>query len=159
MLLGKRPRPSMKRTTSMKNVSADLGTTVTVSTQFHPKAPATGDGNQPPWDSRDWNLDRRRNVMGASGLVSMVSPRGIRWGSAAVETAPFLRVCALCKGVLHPGRDIFMYSTECRGHQIKLDERKEKAKCSVTSRKDSTQTQANTPASKASGGGETVAAS
>lgn len=82
MLLGKRPRPPMKRTTSMSEITLDLN------------AAASDAANQ------------RRS--GASG--GALTPKILRRHSSdLVDTPHFLRVCALCKGRLAPGRDIYMY--------------------------------------------------
>ncbi|GFZ10028.1 senescence-associated family protein [Actinidia rufa] len=123
MLLGKRPRPPMKRTTSMTEFTLDLSV-----------------GGAPPHQSSDpfgGQLDQR--LVAAAG----VSPRNHRRNSADFkETANFLRACSLCKRRLIPGRDIYMYkgdsafcSLECRQQQMNQDERREK--CSVASKRES----------------------
>ncbi|XP_072973824.1 FCS-Like Zinc finger 5-like [Typha angustifolia] len=97
MLLGKRSRPQMKRTTSM--------------TQFDVAAQQPSDQEMAHHGTHT-REHRRREV---------------------VETAPFLKVCGLCKRCLGPDRDIFMYrgdiafcSLECRQQQINQDEDEEK---------------------------------
>ncbi|KAK8965340.1 hypothetical protein KSP40_PGU022243 [Platanthera guangdongensis] len=102
MLLGKRPRPALKRTTSMKDVVVELRTASEASKPSDLEVPRAGDGNQ-------------LHLTAASplSLSTMVSNGGMRRSSAdyaaAVDAAPFLRACALCKGLLRSGRDIFMY--------------------------------------------------
>lgn len=103
MMLGKRQRPPMRRTTSttefsLDEVFADVEESNNLSeTQNHYVAAAM----HPSW---------MRN-MGPAG--SMLSPRGTpRRNSAdytAMETASFLKACGLCNRRLAPGRDIFMY--------------------------------------------------
>ncbi|PSR99996.1 hypothetical protein CEY00_Acc23964 [Actinidia chinensis var. chinensis] len=123
MLLGKRPRPPMKRTTSMTEFTLDLS--VGGAPPHHPSDPFGG------------QLDQR--LVAAAG----VSPRNHRRNSADFkETANFLRACSLCKRRLIPGRDIYMYkgdsafcSLECRQQQMNQDERREK--CSVASKRES----------------------
>lgn len=88
MLLGKRPRPPMKRTTSMSEITFDLNT----------------EAQPQPSDPHDQQLMMK---MAAS---SSPSPRNHRRNSAdLVETPHFLRACGLCKRRLVPGRDIYMY--------------------------------------------------
>ncbi|XP_008809319.2 FCS-Like Zinc finger 5 [Phoenix dactylifera] len=180
MLLGKRPRPPMRRTTSMTEFSGDIL--------------ADGDAPQPSDQQRGHHghghghqRDRQRAAAEGSGgqrryggavgpewlearhLGAMLSPRGAGHPRSSgdfgmVETAPFLKACSLCKRRLGPGRDTFMYrgdiafcSLECRQQQMNLDERKEK--CSLTSMKDAPPpTTTTTTTSEQSGNGETIAA-
>ncbi|KAL8058420.1 hypothetical protein ABFX02_03G016800 [Erythranthe guttata] len=149
MMLGKRGRPPMKRTTSMTEFTLDF----------------TGgaDGVYQPLD--------HHNPFNVGGALDQpfpgspaASPRSHRRNSADfVQTAQFLRVCFLCQRRLVPGRDIFMYrgdsafcSLECRQNQMTQDERKEK-KCSLASKKEAS---AGTTAAgkKVSAAGETVTA-
>ncbi|KAH7849915.1 hypothetical protein Vadar_024866 [Vaccinium darrowii] len=144
MLLGKRPRPPIKRTTSMTEFTLDLN---------------IGEGQQPS--------DPFNGGAGVGGRIDQrlvaaaaVTPRTSRRNSADfIETAHFLRSCSLCKRRLVPGRDIYMYrgdkafcSLECRQQQMIQDERKDK--CSFASKKEA-------PMAVSEGGsgeGETVAA-
>ncbi|KAJ9545852.1 hypothetical protein OSB04_025559 [Centaurea solstitialis] len=105
MLLGKRQRPPMKRTTSMTEFTLDLNHTTTTTT-----------------------------VVDNNNIINPpVSTKIHRRNSADfIETAHFLRACHLCKRRLIPGRDIFMYrgdsafcSLDCREKQMKQDEKKE----------------------------------
>ncbi|XP_058185085.1 FCS-Like Zinc finger 5-like [Rhododendron vialii] len=114
MLLGKRGRGPMKRTTSMTGINVDLAD----------EEPSDSVMNELVETASPSRRDRKRSS-GGEGDNSMV-----------VETAPFLRTCGLCNSSLRPSRDIFMYrgdtafcSLECREQQIKHDERNEK--CSV----------------------------
>ncbi|GFQ06344.1 hypothetical protein PHJA_002778400 [Phtheirospermum japonicum] len=114
MMLGKRARPPMKRTTSMTEFTLDLNT--------------AADGVYQPSDPHNpFNgLDQRS--------LAAASPRLHRRNSADLsQTANFLRACSLCKRRLTPGRDIYMYrgdsafcSLECRQRKMAEDERKEK---------------------------------
>lgn len=96
MLLGKRPRAPMKRTTSMSEITFDLDSE-SVPPSSDPRIAhkqVAGFGVQ---------LDQRF-------LSATVAPRTHRRASAdSLETAHFLRVCSLCKRRLIPGRDIYMY--------------------------------------------------
>ncbi|GKV09288.1 hypothetical protein SLEP1_g20813 [Rubroshorea leprosula] len=163
MLLGKRSRPPMKRTTSMTEITFDLNTSAVEAPQSDPHNPfnnthqkameiygggAEGSGLE--------GLDQRF-------LNSMTSSRMHRRHSGDFAgTSHFLRACSLCKRRLVPGRDIYMYrgdsafcSLECRQQQMTQDEKKEK--CSLASKKQGAATGA---ASSAAGStkGETVAA-
>ncbi|OAY23330.1 FCS-Like Zinc finger 6 [Manihot esculenta] len=147
MLLGKRPRAPMKRTTSMSEITFDLDSE-SVPPSSDPRIAhkqVAGFGVQ---------LDQRF-------LSATVAPRTHRRASAdSLETAHFLRVCSLCKRRLIPGRDIYMYrgdsafcSLECRQQQMNQDERKEK--CSLASKKE---VATSNTAPEVSTKGETVAA-
>ncbi|XP_044510699.1 FCS-Like Zinc finger 6 [Mangifera indica] len=128
-MLGKRPRPPMKRTTSLSEITFDIGEPAPVSDNHH---------NNPfnvTTPQKQQGLDQR--------LLSMVSPRSNnnrRHSYDVTNSDHFLRACCLCKRRLVPGRDIYMYrgdsafcSLECRQHQMNQDERKEK--CSFASAK------------------------
>ncbi|KAF5442045.1 hypothetical protein F2P56_036927, partial [Juglans regia] len=128
MLLGKRQRHPVKRTTSMTEMTFDLNTTsvgaAAAAAQSDPQNPFNLQ-RQPGHDG----LDHQRF------LAATVSPRNFRRNSAEfVETtsAHFLRSCSLCKRRLVPGRDIYMYSLECRQQQMNQDERMEN--CSLVSK-------------------------
>nr|GLL18430.1 uncharacterized protein LOC109149401 [Ipomoea trifida]GMC55220.1 FCS-Like Zinc finger 6-like [Ipomoea batatas] len=142
MLLGKRPRPPMKRTTSMTEFTLDLN------------AGAVSAGGQTSQAAAA--LDQQLTS------AATVSARPHRRKSADfVETAHFLRACSLCKRRLIPGRDIYMYrgdsafcSLECRQQQMTQDERKEK--CSLVASKKEAMAAATSAA--AATGSEVVAA-
>ncbi|XP_057489858.1 FCS-Like Zinc finger 6-like [Actinidia eriantha] len=143
MLLRKRPRPPMKRTTSMTEFTLDLS--VGGASSYQPSDPFGG------------QLDQR--LVASAG----VSARNHRRNSEDFnETANFLRACSLCKRRLIPGRDIYMYkgdsafcSLECRQQQMNQDERREK--CSVASKRESAHV-VSTGSDAVSTEGETVAA-
>ncbi|XP_057775533.1 FCS-Like Zinc finger 5-like [Salvia miltiorrhiza] len=124
MMLGKRARPPMKRTTSMTEFTLDLNGGAV----YQPSDP------QNPFNG---GIDQQYLASAAAAAA----PRSQRRNSADfVQTASFLRVCSFCKRRLVPGRDIFMYrgdsafcSLECRQQQISQDERKDK--CSLTASK------------------------
>ncbi|CAI9763899.1 unnamed protein product [Fraxinus pennsylvanica] len=145
MLLGKRPRPPMKRTTSRTEFNLEIDG----ATKFGEGTTANYQPFYPHNPFYSGDLDQR------SAAASAVSPRPLRRNSEDfIETAHFLRACSLCKHRLIPGRDIYMYrgdsafcSSECRQQQMTQDERKEK--CSMVSKKDAASTAT---------GGETVAA-
>ncbi|KAK4758325.1 hypothetical protein SAY87_019626 [Trapa incisa] len=122
MILVKRQRPHMKRTTSLSEITIELNTPVDA---------------QPP-DSR-----RPEHAIAPNGwdqrLASAAPPSVARRHSADfLETPNFLRTCSLCKHRLIPGRDIYMYrgdsafcSLECRQQQMNQDERKDKKRLSL----------------------------
>lgn len=164
MLLGKRPRHQIKRTTSMTEFSFDLNTTTGESQALDPhqnpfnqsQIPAGyGGGSSAPQRSVS-DIGDQRFV-----ATTVSSPRNNRRSSVDfVETSNFLRSCFLCKRRLVPGRDIYMYrgdtafcSHECRQQQMNLDERKEK--CSFASKKETPSSAAGSEVSAKSG---TVAA-
>ncbi|KAK4859489.1 hypothetical protein QYF36_006270 [Acer negundo] len=158
MLLGKRPRLPMKRTTSMNEITFDLGETTPAS------QPSDHNINNP------FNATNRQKQGGSGGggdgglegldqrFLSTVSPRSNhrRHSVDFQDTTHFLRACCLCKRKLVPGRDIYMYrgdsafcSSECRQQQMNQDERKEKYSVVASNKK---------AASPAAAKGETVAA-
>ncbi|XP_031474405.1 FCS-Like Zinc finger 6-like [Nymphaea colorata] len=149
MLLGKRSRPSMRRTTSLTEFELNLefppsaleAAATAAQQQFQQKAGAAGAGLP-------------------SAGVPQRSPRRSSADFLAMEgAAHFLRCCTLCKRRIGPGRDIYMYkgdtaycSLECRQQQMNIDERKEK--CSMTSMKKKAPPSGCEP----SGNGETAVA-
>ncbi|OIT35917.1 PREDICTED: uncharacterized protein LOC109242732 [Nicotiana attenuata] len=135
MMLGKRGRPPMRRTTSMTGITVDIGTgtgSEQEPSDYRPKVMV---------DHDQFKGSSEKQVMMSStttsGMAAMVSPRYQRRISGEgfqTETANFLRTCGLCNRRLAPGRDIYMYrgdtafcSMECREQQMKQDERKEKS--------------------------------
>ncbi|WCJ44517.1 hypothetical protein M5689_025180 [Euphorbia peplus] len=134
MLLGKRPRRPMKRTTSMSEITFDLesnsASDVVAPTFSDPQKQVAGFLGQ---------LDQR--------FVAALSPRITHRRASAdfSETAHFLRACSLCKRRLVPGRDIYMYrgdsafcSQECREQQMNNDEKKEKCSFLATMKEPAT---------------------
>ncbi|KAF3795281.1 hypothetical protein EJ110_NYTH05319 [Nymphaea thermarum] len=181
MLLGKRPRPPMRRTTSMRALSAeelnlevpDAGAAIAMvieqQQQGHQQRRASGSasGFQQPHLQRPTatgGYSPSAAAAAASAAAGGLSPRAIttkgrRNSADFMEASHFLRACSLCKRRIGPGRDIYMYrgdtaycSLECRQQQMNIDEKKEK--CSMTSMK----TEAAPAGSENSGKGETVAA-
>ncbi|XP_038718470.1 FCS-Like Zinc finger 5-like isoform X2 [Tripterygium wilfordii] len=114
MSLGKRPRHPMNRTTSMSEITFDLSTSST----------GTESGTQEQADGPDQLFSPRS---------TQTHHRKTASSSGFLET-PFLRSCSLCRRRLVPGRDIYMYSLECRQQQMNQDERIEK--CSLASKKE-----------------------
>lgn len=100
MLLGKRPRPPIKRTTSMNEITVDLSNNT--------DAPSSPSNNTK--GSKDQSSTKKYQDGFAPRYLSTVSPRNPRRSSGDfLETAPFLRACGLCNRRLGPGRDIYMY--------------------------------------------------
>ncbi|RWV89098.1 hypothetical protein BHE74_00020229 [Ensete ventricosum] len=126
MLLGKRQRPPMRRTTSMTEFAADVVLTDVEATQppsDHEKTIDVLHHQWKPWmePQRAAELPMQRRASGVANWLEaryhgslVLSPRtgGHRRNSAdlsVMDTAPFLRACGLCKRRLGPGRDTFMY--------------------------------------------------
>ncbi|XP_010472001.1 PREDICTED: protein MARD1-like [Camelina sativa] len=136
MLLGKRQRPPINRTTSLSEIKFDLNlpSESETSDQQNPPAvvgPYVSNGQHVTAD-----VDQNRGFLDQR-LLSMVSPRGNlrRHSGDFTDAGHFLRSCSLCERLLVPGRDIYMYrgdkafcSSECRQEQMAQDERKEKGK-------------------------------
>ncbi|KAI4325928.1 hypothetical protein MLD38_031289 [Melastoma candidum] len=135
MLLGKRPRPPMRRTTSMSGIVPPSDITDSQDPSSDPSAVRVLVIEEPRHDD-------------IPNLVPAASPRGGYGGRAAaggafgvgydcdgfnLEAAHFLETCGLCRRRLFPGRDIYMYrgdaafcSLECREQLMKQEERKAK---------------------------------
>ncbi|KAJ4884688.1 hypothetical protein Rs2_34781 [Raphanus sativus] len=132
MLLGKRRRPPINRTTSLSEIKFDLnlpGESEVSSTQQSPSQNPMVEPYVSNGQLVAAAVDRR--------LLAMVSPRGnLRRHSVDFSDAGhFLRSCSLCERLLVPGRDIYMYrgdtafcSLDCRQQQIAQDERNDKSK-------------------------------
>ncbi|XP_078444192.1 FCS-Like Zinc finger 5-like [Wolffia australiana] len=135
MLLGKRPRPEMRKTTSFSEIIFDVGGGG--ASDGNP----TAEGDPPCY----WRQHQLTNGGEARYAAAMVSPRFPRRNSSdfAAVAAPFLKTCGLCKRRLGPGKDTFMYrgevafcSLECRQQHIALEERRErKERCSLATAK------------------------
>ncbi|KAL1204231.1 FCS-Like Zinc finger 6 [Cardamine amara subsp. amara] len=130
MLLGKRQRPPINRTTSLSEIKFDLNLpseSEQSNRQSPYQNPLVG-----PFGSNGQHIaavDQR--------FLAMVPPRGNlrRHSGDFSDAGHFLRSCSLCERLLVPGRDIYMYrgdtafcSSECRQQQMAQDERKEKGK-------------------------------
>ncbi|ESQ27318.1 hypothetical protein EUTSA_v10019245mg [Eutrema salsugineum] len=137
MLLGKRQRPPINRTTSLSEIKFDLnlpGETEVSNQQNPSQNPVVGS-----YVSNAQNIaavDQHRGLLDQR-FLAMVSPRGNlrRHSGDFSDAGHFLRSCSLCERLLVPGRDIYMYrgdtafcSSECRQQQMAQDERKEKGK-------------------------------
>ncbi|KAE9609025.1 hypothetical protein Lal_00020011 [Lupinus albus] len=129
MMLGKRGRDPMKRTTSMSDITFDL--------------------NMPTKDVVDSNNNPSLKRVGPKGgagpdqcsvLPKVSAMKHRRNFSDLAPISDFLRTCSFCRRHLVHGRDIYMYrgdsgfcSVECREKQMNQDERKDK--CYVASKK------------------------
>ncbi|KAI3431080.1 FLZ-type domain-containing protein [Psidium guajava] len=136
MLLGKRPRHQIRRTTSVTSITLDDAQEPPPPEEEEDAAatlnPHPGRAGLPrvaaaPDHHGGESIDMDRQ----SSFLALVSPRN--YGSMDAESAHFLATCGLCKRRLFPGRDIYMYrgdtafcSHECREQQIKQDEKKER---------------------------------
>ncbi|KAF4358353.1 hypothetical protein F8388_014623 [Cannabis sativa] len=116
-MLGKRARTSMKRTTSMTEITFDLN---------------TNDKSQ-PFDPHN-PLKKATTAVVQGGLCKSNSADFTQsQTNTTTTTSHFLRACFLCKRRLVPNRDIYMYrgisaycSLECRQQQINHDEKMDK---------------------------------
>lgn len=113
MLLGKRRRPPINRTTSLSEIKFDLnlpGESEVSSTQQSPSQNTMVEPNVSNGQLVAAAVDRR--------LLAMVSPRGnLRRHSVDFSDAGhFLRSCSLCERLLVPGRDIYMYRYITKTH-------------------------------------------
>jgi len=176
----------MKRTTSMTGITVDPSMLEPQDPSDHHHHPMITDSPssslQPPAD-QTMNMNMNTNMVNFAPnpngyeyeydnrFVAMVSPRGtishrtISNSGEFMNDPHFLHTCGLCKRRLPPGRDIYMYrgdtafcSLECREQQMKQDERKEKYRTSVASKKEGSSSTASTASTKASSKSETVAA-
>ncbi|RWV82883.1 hypothetical protein GW17_00055575 [Ensete ventricosum] len=122
MLLRKRPRPPMRRTTSMAEFAPNAvlpndeaaqpssecaKASDVLHHQREPQRPAELPAERRDAGPAGWLEARYQRVLNSS-------PGGGRnrrssGDFSVVETAPFLRACGLCKRSLGPGRDTFMY--------------------------------------------------
>ncbi|KAJ0241495.1 FCS-Like Zinc finger 6 [Hirschfeldia incana] len=132
MLLGKRQRPPINRTTSLSEIKFDLNLpseSEVPSTQQSPAQNTVAGPSGSNGQHVSAAVDQR--------FLAMVSPRGNlrRHSGEFSDAGHFLRSCSLCERLLVPGRDIYMYrgdtafcSSECREQQMTQDEGKEKVK-------------------------------
>lgn len=119
MLLGKRPRPPIKRTTSLSEITFDLGDSGPASSQQYPDQRNHQHLNGPV-SSTTTTKQNQVATGGAGGgaaegsdqrFLSTVTPRSNnrRHSADFLESGHFLRSCSLCRRRLVPGRDIYMY--------------------------------------------------
>ncbi|KAF9681909.1 hypothetical protein SADUNF_Sadunf05G0052200 [Salix dunnii] len=156
MLLGKRPRGPMRRTTSMTGIAVDLPTEVDAGSSSDPSDDTTQnhhtiiralhatagveEGSLDYHNNNDNMMDTScgGNTGGFSHdqpfLASVLSPRNHhrRSGSGIhfVEDSHFLRSCGLCKRWLASGKDLYMYRYVCIYVCISLDFLGDTAFCS-----------------------------
>ncbi|CAE5964520.1 unnamed protein product [Arabidopsis arenosa] len=133
MLLGKRQRPPINRTTSLSEIKFDLN----LPSESEPSNQQNNPTVVSPYGQAvTAAVDQNRGFLDQR-LLSMVSPRGNlrRHSGDFSDAGHFLRSCSRCERLLVPGRDIYMYrgdkafcSSECRQEQMAQDERKEKGK-------------------------------
>lgn len=125
MLLGKRSRPEIKRTTSMTGMTFDLSNEEAQEQSDLYQNPIINGGVVGP-ELTDHHHQNYNNMNFGTKtsyeehqqhlLSTMLSPRNInhrRNSVDFVETAHFLRTCGLCKRHLASGRDIYMYRYVC----------------------------------------------
>ncbi|MBA0643533.1 hypothetical protein Goklo_027815 [Gossypium klotzschianum] len=146
MMLGKRSRQPIKRTTSMTGITVDVSDEEDVVDQHH-QDPIIS--HLPPPQIYPMHESPDGNSLYDHRFLAMVSPRNPTSftnrivDSSTTDTASFLRACWLCNRRLAPGRDIYMYrgdtsfcSQECREKQMKQDERKEKLSINSSKKED-----------------------
>ncbi|XP_022766378.1 uncharacterized protein LOC111311269 isoform X2 [Durio zibethinus] len=150
MLLGKRPRPPMKRTTSMTKITFDLNTT---NDEAPPSDPHNPFNDYPTQAAAGlfggvWGQQVQAN---GGGVAAAVSGGGVGSGLEELDQ----RLLATVSPRVNRRGDSAFCSLECRQQQMNQDEKKEK--CSIASKK-----QAAAASSAARSGvstkGETVAA-
>nr|GEY29242.1 hypothetical protein [Tanacetum cinerariifolium] len=131
MILGKRPRPPIKRTTSMTEFTLELNHTGVV---------VAGGGGLEIINSKQQQQQQQQPTYDSFKTNQpTVSPINHRRNSADhMEENHFLTACHFCKRRLITGRDIFMYrgdsafcSLECREQQMSQDEKKNKHSLSL----------------------------
>ncbi|XP_048136405.1 FCS-Like Zinc finger 6 isoform X2 [Rhodamnia argentea] len=126
MLLGKRPRHRIQRTTSVTSITVvdlDVDDPQEPPSEEDASLNPPGEGGQPRAAAapdhhggvESIDMDRQ------SSFLALVSPRN--YSSMEAGSAHFLTTCGLCKRRLFPGRDIYMYSSS-----LALS-RTEKSKC------------------------------
>ncbi|XP_010526654.1 PREDICTED: uncharacterized protein LOC104804160 isoform X2 [Tarenaya hassleriana] len=128
MLVGKRPRPQMRRTTSVTGITVELTNQEAESAcSDHPNGGVgAGGGSAVAWTAAVAGGYEQRLMMSPRNDVGRKNCGDCRY---SLETSHFLRICGLCKRRLAPGRDIYMYkgdtafcSEECREQQMEHDE-------------------------------------
>ncbi|KAM7275103.1 hypothetical protein ACFE04_016969 [Oxalis oulophora] len=141
MLLGKRPRPPIKRSTSMSGITVDVS-----NLEPSDQDPTRDEGGDLIDHHDQYNMKGHGQQYDQS-FLAMVSPRYYANNnnnntrtSSCDETADFLRTCGLCQRRLVPGKDIYMYrgdtafcSLECREKQMKQDKKKDRQHSSSSS--------------------------
>ncbi|XP_074568786.1 FCS-Like Zinc finger 7-like [Curcuma longa] len=143
MLLGNRPRPPMRRTTSSTEFPAGVLWDVETPQLPDPEGSIGGQAIDPHLGVAQGEIAGvGMDWLAVRFVGSMLSPRGgvqRRELFGSPETAAFLRACGLCNRRLGPGRDAFMYrgeiafcSLECRQQHINLDEQKERCPSNST---------------------------
>ncbi|KAK9166628.1 hypothetical protein Scep_001819 [Stephania cephalantha] len=147
MLLGKRPRPPIRRTTSITEFAVDpviYNPNNTDAPEYHflRQNTVADDVDQEGHDANGtttiFQTHRHQGLFDGYRLSDSPSSAPRRHSADFLESAHFLIVCGLCKRRLAPTRDIYMYkgdtafcSLDCRRQQMNLDELKEK--CSLAS--------------------------
>ena len=114
MLLGKRPRPQVRRTPSSAEFSSAVVFDVEAAQTSNQDAIAC---HFNPRETR-WGAAEAAQI-GAAGRGGCWATRhvgstlflhsGVHCGNSGDGTAPFLRACGLCNRRLGPGRDTYMY--------------------------------------------------
>ncbi|RZR99225.1 hypothetical protein BHM03_00028725 [Ensete ventricosum] len=114
MLLGKRPRPQVRRTPSFAEFSSAVVFDVEAAQTSNQDAIA---GHFHPRETR-WGAAEAAKIGAAGGegcwatrhVGSMLFPHsGVHCGNSGDGMAPFLRACGICNRRLGPGRDTYMY--------------------------------------------------
>lgn len=164
MLLGKRPRPPMKRTTSLSEITFDIDTNDSSSSSIQQQPQQFAGFGGGSGQNQSQPIYQYQHLDQQFLSANTASPRNHRRASADfVDTSHFLRSCSLCRRRLVASRDIYMYrgdsafcSLECRQHQMNQDERK--VKCSLATKKQVSTSTSGVAGADVSANGETVAA-
>ncbi|XP_077213813.1 FCS-Like Zinc finger 5-like [Tasmannia lanceolata] len=154
-MLGKRTRPTIRRTTSITEFTVDLPP-INPSQPFDLQTQREHQKPCPGTVTRKYPATQSFDPI----FLSIFSPRSRRNADHFVHSGHFLWACGLCNRRLVAGHDIYMYrgdtafcSLECRQQQMNQDELKEK--CSMASMK---KEGPSTSGSEASSNGETMGA-
>lgn len=124
MLLGKRTRAEIRRTTSMTGMTFDLSNVEAQEQSDLYQNPIINGGVVNPeladhhqnYNSINFGTETSYEEHQHHLFSTLLSPRNInhrRNSVDFVETAHFLRTCGLCKRHLASGRDIYMYRYVC----------------------------------------------
>ncbi|XP_039053431.1 FCS-Like Zinc finger 5-like [Hibiscus syriacus] len=165
MLLGKRTRQSIKKTTSMTEITVVDASNLEEVVDQHPIV------SDPPPPHREFHDGNSRSDQRFSAMVSPKNRSSERSAftnhvvNGTTSASPFLQSCWLCNSRLAPGRNIYMYrgdtafcSLECREKQMKEDERKEKNAIAAASKREDRHAHASSTTSKNSKAEPVVAA-
>lgn len=121
MLLGKRQRPPIKRTTSLSEIKFDLNLPAESEVSSNQQSP-TQTTVVGPYGSNGQvvaaSVNQQRGIDKRFQAMVTPRPRGNlrRHSGDFADAGHFLRSCSLCERLLVPGRDIYMYRCITKTH-------------------------------------------